>query len=70
MTGNMNRRVFLGTSALAAIAAGTPKALAFAALVVAGGIVRMLCEESMLVRQYPEYADYMRNTSRSIPGLF
>ena len=54
----------------AAIAAGTPKALAFAALVVAGGIVRMLCEESMLVRQYPEYADYMRTTSRSIPGIF
>mgnify|MGYP006270925889 FL=1 len=54
----------------AALVAGTPKALAFAALVVAGGIVRMLCEESMLVRQYPEYADYMRTTSRSIPGLF
>ena len=54
----------------AAIVAGTPKAFAFAALVVAGGIVRMLCEESMLVRQYPEYADYMRTTRRSIPGAF
>lgn len=54
----------------AAVMTGTPMAYGFAALVVAGAVVRMLCEEAMLVRQYPDYADYMRTTSRSIPGIF
>lgn len=54
----------------AAILSGTLAAYAFASLVIAGAVLRMLCEEAMLVRQYPEYADYMRTTSRSIPGIF
>lgn len=37
------------------------------ALVVAGGVLRMLSEERLLVQRYPEYRDYMRRTKRFIP---
>lgn len=47
----------------------TVVSLAFATLVFAGALVRMLCEEELLVRQYPEYADYARVTKRMIPFL-
>jgi protein-S-isoprenylcysteine O-methyltransferase Ste14 len=50
-----------------AIALPSPGSLACAALVSAGAIIRMLCEEHLLIRQYPEYADYARTTSRVIP---
>jgi protein-S-isoprenylcysteine O-methyltransferase Ste14 len=53
-----------------ALLAHAPLALASAALVIAGAVVRMLCEESMLVARYPEYAQYARATSRVIPGVF
>jgi len=53
-----------------AIGSGSPRALAFAALVTAGAIIRMLCEESMLVRQYPAYRDYARTTKRMVPFVF
>ena len=42
-------------------------ALAWFALVVAGGAIRMLSEERLLVQRYPEYRDYMRRTKRFIP---
>ena len=45
----------------------SPRALAFAALLLAGAVTRMMCEEQLLVRQYPEYADYARVTRRVIP---
>lgn len=42
-------------------------ALVWFALVVAGGLIRMLSEERLLVERYPEYRDYMRRTKRFIP---
>jgi protein-S-isoprenylcysteine O-methyltransferase Ste14 len=53
-----------------AINSGSALALGCAALVSAGAIIRMLCEEYLLVRQYPDYRDYARTTSRMIPFLF
>jgi protein-S-isoprenylcysteine O-methyltransferase Ste14 len=41
--------------------------VAGAALITLGAIVRMLLEERMLVRRYPEYRDYMRRTRRVVP---
>ena len=40
-----------------------------AALISAGASIRMLCEEHLLIRRYPEYADDARTTSRVIPYL-
>ena len=53
-----------------AMHAHTPLALGCAALVTAGAIVRMLCEEALLVQQYPDYADYARTTKRMVPYVF
>ncbi|MEP6783139.1 MAG: isoprenylcysteine carboxylmethyltransferase family protein [Acidobacteriota bacterium] len=53
-----------------AINSGSLLALGCAALVSAGAIIRMLCEEYLLVRKYPDYGDYARTTSRMIPFLF
>ena len=50
-----------------AIARHLPAAIGFAALMSLGAIVRMLCEEYLLVRQYPEYVEYARTTKRMIP---
>ncbi len=41
-----------------------------AGLMTAGAVLRMLVEESLLVAQYPEYADYARTTRRMVPFLF
>ena len=38
-------------------------------LISLGAVVRMLCEEHLLVRQYPEYAEYARTTKRMIPHV-
>ena len=54
----------------AAINSGSPLALGCAGLVTAGAIVRMLCEEQLLIQQYPEYRDYARTTKRMIPYVF
>ncbi|HEY3886720.1 MAG TPA: methyltransferase, partial [Vicinamibacterales bacterium] len=43
------------------------RALAWFLLVVAGGVIRMLCEEQVLVQRYPEYREYMRRTKRIVP---
>jgi protein-S-isoprenylcysteine O-methyltransferase Ste14 len=48
----------------------SPAAIGFAALISIGAIVRMLCEEDLLVRQYPEYVEYARTTKRMIPYVF
>lgn len=53
-----------------AIVRATPQAIAFAALVTIGAIGRMLCEEYLLVRQYPDYAGYAKATKRMIPFVF
>lgn len=44
--------------------------LAAALLVTAGAVIRMLCEERLLVARYPEYRDYARHTRRVIPGIW
>ncbi len=36
----------------------------------AGAIVRMLCEERLVVERYPEYREYARTTSRMVPFVF
>jgi protein-S-isoprenylcysteine O-methyltransferase Ste14 len=51
----------------AAIDFHSPQALAAAALVTAGAAVRVYAEETLLVRQYPEYAGYRERTARVIP---
>ena len=40
------------------------------ALVWAGAIARMFCEERLLARRYPEYRQYAASTSRMIPFVF
>jgi len=45
-------------------------AIGFAVLISIGAVVRMWCEEYLLMRQYPEYAEYARTTSRMIPRVF
>jgi|SRR5689334_5484123 len=44
--------------------------VAMAALATVGALVRMLCEEQLLVQRYPEYASYAQVTNRVIPYLF
>lgn len=54
----------------AAIAHGSWAAVGLAAALTAGAIVRLLCEESLLRLQYPEYAAYAVRTKRMIPLVF
>ena len=44
--------------------------ISLGALGTAGAVVRMLCEEHLLVRQYPEYHAYAIRTRRLLPGLW
>ena len=39
-------------------------------VVLAGGIIRILCEEHLLLLEYPEYTEYSTRTSRIIPFVF
>jgi len=45
-------------------------AAALAGLVTAGALVRMRCEERLLVERYPEYREYAATTRRMIPYVF
>jgi protein-S-isoprenylcysteine O-methyltransferase Ste14 len=54
----------------AAIAHASWAAVGLAAVLTAGAIVRLMCEESLLVVQYPEYAAYAARTKRMIPFVF
>ena len=45
----------------------TTPGFAAALLVTAGAVARMLSEEYLLARTYPEYAEYRRRTARMIP---
>jgi protein-S-isoprenylcysteine O-methyltransferase Ste14 len=38
--------------------------------VLVGSLVRMLCEERMVVARYPEYQAYAATTKRMVPYLF
>jgi len=44
--------------------------MSMAVLASGGALVRMLCEEQLLVQRYPEYASYAKVTKRMIPYLF
>ena len=41
--------------------------LGMATVVTAGGVIRMLMEESLLRARYPEYAQYASRTKRMVP---
>jgi len=43
---------------------------ALGALLLAGGLVRMLCEEHLIKQSYPEYREYSKVTKRMIPYVF
>lgn len=45
-------------------------AAALGMLLFAGALGRMLAEETLIVRTYPEYRDYARRTRRMIPYVF
>jgi protein-S-isoprenylcysteine O-methyltransferase Ste14 len=53
-----------------AVARASWASVGLAALLTSGAILRMLCEESLLVVQYPEYAAYGVRTKRMIPFVF
>jgi protein-S-isoprenylcysteine O-methyltransferase Ste14 len=40
------------------------------ALLLAGALVRLLCEERLVVERYPEYREYARRTKRLVPFVF
>jgi protein-S-isoprenylcysteine O-methyltransferase Ste14 len=44
--------------------------ISLGAIGTAGAVVRMLCEERLLARQYPEYREYAAHTCRLLPGLW
>jgi len=43
------------------------QAIAAASMIAVGAVIRMLAEEALLLRTYPEYADYSARTARVIP---
>ncbi len=45
-------------------------ALIMAAVVTGGAVTRLVCEEKLLRRRYPEYAEYARRTKRMVPYVF
>jgi protein-S-isoprenylcysteine O-methyltransferase Ste14 len=40
------------------------------ALLIAGAVARMLCEERLIIEVYPEYRDYAQATKRMVPYIF
>ncbi|MCE9620049.1 MAG: isoprenylcysteine carboxylmethyltransferase family protein [Planctomycetes bacterium] len=48
----------------------SPQSAAFGALLLAGSFARMLCEETLLVKTYPEYIEYMKKVKRMVPHVF
>jgi protein-S-isoprenylcysteine O-methyltransferase Ste14 len=53
-----------------ALASGAPLAIGCSSLITTGAVARMLAEERLLVRRYPEYVDYAKTTKRMIPFVF
>jgi protein-S-isoprenylcysteine O-methyltransferase Ste14 len=51
---------------------GSPsiQTLLFVILVTVGAVMRIFCEEHLLLQQYPEYKNYSRKTKRMIPFVF
>jgi protein-S-isoprenylcysteine O-methyltransferase Ste14 len=52
-----------------AVASHTLPALTLSTLVTVGAVIRMLCEERVLAKHYPEYKGYACATRRMIPYL-
>ena len=46
------------------------KAALFGALILGGSVLRIFCEETLVVARYPEYKKYALGTWRMIPYLF
>jgi protein-S-isoprenylcysteine O-methyltransferase Ste14 len=44
--------------------------VALGVVLLAGGFVRMLCEEKLVKQSYPEYLEYAKVTKRMIPYVF
>jgi protein-S-isoprenylcysteine O-methyltransferase Ste14 len=42
----------------------------FGVLLLAGGLVRIVCEEHLIKQSYPEYLEYSKATKRMIPYMF
>ena len=40
------------------------------ALLIAGAVTRMLCEERLIIEAYPEYRAYAQSTKRMVPYVF
>ncbi len=59
--------LFVTAGAAAHLSART---LLFSALVWAGALVRIRCEETLLMQRYPEYRKYAAVTPRMVPFLF
>ena len=53
-----------------ALHSGSALALSLGGLLFLGALGRMLCEERLLVRRYPEYAAYAQVTKRLVPYVF
>ena len=57
--------------AWAGIAAnGSTGALLLGALLSAGAVLRIVCEERLLIARYPEYREYAGSTNRMVPFVF
>jgi protein-S-isoprenylcysteine O-methyltransferase Ste14 len=39
-------------------------------VVLAGAVIRMMCEEALVAAKYPEYREYARGTWRMVPYVF
>jgi protein-S-isoprenylcysteine O-methyltransferase Ste14 len=48
----------------------SPRAAGLGVVLTIGALVRMLCEERLVVERYPEYREYSRTTKRVVPFLF
>ena len=44
--------------------------VALGILLILGALVRIMCEESLVKQQYPEYVEYAKVTKRMVPYLF
>jgi protein-S-isoprenylcysteine O-methyltransferase Ste14 len=48
----------------------SPQSISLGVLAAAGTVARLLCEERLVTRQYPEYRAYSRTTKRLFPGVW
>ena len=46
------------------------QSISLGVLLLAGALVRILCEETLVVQRYPQYRQYAARTKRMVPYLF